>query len=183
MPSKRSGSTVQKSGTARSGGRGNTAASLTKVKESAGGNRFKKKKKKKKETEKKYDATRTPATRGRATDERVIPQRGEAEIIPRGEIVPYVKIGRVPGMPPADALGHATARVRKNINVDQALLDRARATTGAKSETETVNIGLQAATREAEFRQALLEGYEALAISDWFDEVDDEDIPSRAPRR
>jgi len=182
MPSKRSGSTVQISGTARSGGRGSTAASLTKVKESAGGHRFKKKKKKK-ETEKKYDATRTPAARGRATDERVIPQRGEAEIIPRGEIVPNVKIGRVPGMPPADALGHATARVRKNINVDQALLDRARATTGAKSETETVNIGLQAATREAEFRQALLEGYEALAISDWFDEVDDEDIPSRAPRR
>ena len=86
-------------------------------------------------------------------------------------------------MPPADAPRHATARVRKNINVDQALRDRARATTGARNETETVNIGVQAATREAEFRQALLEGYEALATIDWFDEVDDEDIPSRAPRQ
>ena len=76
----------------------------------------------------------------------------------------------------------AGVKVRKNMHIEQALLDRAREATGARSETETVHLAWAETVKVAAFRQALLDGYEAMATSAWFDHADHDDVPSR-PRR
>jgi Arc/MetJ family transcription regulator len=81
-----------------------------------------------------------------------------------------------------DSSGDASSKVRKNMHIERALLDRAREATGAKTETETVHLALRETVKVAAFRQALLDGYKPLAASGWFDHAADDDVPSRAHR-
>ncbi len=58
---------------------------------------------------------------------------------------------------------HGSGNVRrKNLNIDQGLLDQARRALGVRTETEAVELGLSAAIEAAEFQQAMLAGFDRL---------------------
>lgn len=61
------------------------------------------------------------------------------------------------------AAASATGQVRrKNLNVDQGLLDRARGALGVATETEAVALGLGAVLDLAEFQADVLAGFDDL---------------------
>jgi len=65
---------------------------------------------------------------------------------------------------------------RKNLNVDQALLDRAREVLGVRTETEAVERGLAAAIEQADFKAAMLAGFDRLMEIDGLNFVEGEEI-------
>jgi hypothetical protein len=77
-----------------------------------------------------------------------------------------------PATPPAAALPATLSRFaaarasgqvrRKNLNVDQGLLDQARELLGVRTETEAVALGLGAVLDLAEFHAAMLAGFDDL---------------------
>ena len=61
------------------------------------------------------------------------------------------------------AAASASGQVRrKNLNVDQGLLDRARGALGVATETEAVALGLGAVLDLAEFQADMLAGFDSL---------------------
>lgn len=94
-----------------------------------------------------------------------------------------------------DGRGHrrprASAIRRKNLNLDQALIDRARTVLGAATETEAITRSLTDTVELAAFRRELAEGATALYGRGGFNHVDDEAsldfrgfrVPLAQPRR
>jgi hypothetical protein len=65
---------------------------------------------------------------------------------------------------------------RKNLNVDQGLLDTARELLGVRTETEAVTLGLGALVDLAEFRAEMLAGFDDLMEVGGLGPVPDEEL-------
>lgn len=67
---------------------------------------------------------------------------------------------------------------RKNLNIDQGLLDQARRVLGVRTETEAVELGLGAVIELVEFHRDMLEGFDRLMESGGFthDESEERDF-------
>ncbi|HEY0972067.1 MAG TPA: hypothetical protein VGE02_13960 [Gemmatimonadales bacterium] len=64
---------------------------------------------------------------------------------------------------------------RKNLNVDQGLLDKVKSKLGLRTETEAVEMGLGALLEIAEFQEELLAGFDDLMrVGGLGDQVDEE---------
>lgn len=84
--------------------------------------------------------------------------------------------GALPGALGRAAAARASGQVRrKNLNVDQGLLDQARALLGVKTETEAVALGLGAVLELAAFRAELLAGFDDLMRVGGLGRVEDEE--------
>ena len=57
---------------------------------------------------------------------------------------------------------------RKNLNIDQGLLDQARRVLGVRTETEAVELGLGAVIELVEFHRDMLDGFDRLMESGGF---------------
>jgi len=73
----------------------------------------------------------------------------------------------------AEERGSGVVR-RKNLNIDQGLLDQARLALGVRTETEAVELGLGAVLEVVEFQKAMLEGFDRLMASGAFTHDPDE---------
>ncbi len=67
----------------------------------------------------------------------------------------------------AEVRGSGVVR-RKNLNIDQGLLDQARSVLGVNTETEAVAMGLGAVIELVEFHAAMVEGFDRLVESGEF---------------
>ena len=75
------------------------------------------------------------------------------------------------------AAASASGQVRrKNLNVDQGLLDRARGALGVATETEAVALGLGAVLDLAEFQAEMLAGFDDLMRVGGLSRVEDEEV-------
>lgn len=93
-------------------------------------------------------------TRGAATRPATSPAR-RAPTANAGALALPINIVRV-------AAGTAGPIRRKNLNVNQGLLDRAKQLLGVKTETEAVELGLGAVIELAEFQDEMLAGFDRL---------------------
>jgi len=67
----------------------------------------------------------------------------------------------------AEERGSGVVR-RKNLNIDQGLLDHARHVLGVRTETEAVELGLGAVIELVEFHRDMLNGFDRLMVSGGF---------------
>jgi hypothetical protein len=96
-------------------------------------------------------------------------------IMERGSRRPQRR-GKRPGVTDAERGLRRRAIRRKNVNLDQRLINRAREALGATTETEAISRALAMAADLAEFRKEIAAGGRALYGKGGFSHVDDPSV-------
>ncbi len=93
-----------------------------------------------------------------------------------GALASADQVVHLPGHYGEIAEGRGSGEVRrKNLNIDQGLLDQARRVLGVRTETEAVELGLGAVIELVEFHRDMLDGFDRLMASGGFQHDTDEE--------